>query len=75
MESKNQIRKLAKLLITFKSHLTIFVVVNMILWAIWLVKDGSDINSLLLYISISWSVILMIHYLVAYEIIKFRKNI
>jgi len=74
MESKNQIRKLAKLLITFKSHLTIFVVVNMILWAIWLVKDGSDINSLLLYISISWSVILMIHYLVAYEIIKFRKN-
>jgi hypothetical protein len=74
MESKSQIRKLAKLLMSFKSHLTIFIIGNMLLWAIWLLNNSFDFNSLPLYISVTWSVILMIHYLVAYEIFKLKKN-
>jgi hypothetical protein len=74
MESKSQIKKLARLLMTFKSHLTIFIVGNMILWGIWLIDNDFDFNSWPMYISISWSVILVIHYLVAYEIFKLKKN-
>jgi hypothetical protein len=74
MESKSQIRKLVKWVTTFKSHLTIFIVVNMVLWAIWLLNNAFDFNSLPLYISVIWSVILVIHYLVAYEKIKLTKN-
>jgi hypothetical protein len=74
MESKSQIRKLVKWVTTFKSHLTIFIVANMVLWAIWLLNNAFDFNSLPLYISVIWSVILVIHYLVAYEKIKLTKN-
>jgi hypothetical protein len=40
----------------------------------WLLTGTSDFNSLFLYISIIWSVILAMHYLVAYEILKTNKK-
>jgi len=74
MESKNQIRKRAKLFVNFKSHLTIFIIVNIILWTIWLITDGTNLNSWQLYISISWAVILTVHFLITYEVFQLKKK-
>ena len=74
MNKKSQIQKLVKLFIAFKTHLTVFVAVNAVLWIAWLLKGTTDFNSSLLYISIIWSVILVVHYLVAYEIFQTNKK-
>ena len=74
MKTKNQIQKLAKLFIAFKTHLTVFVLVNAILWIGLLLKGTVDLNSSLLYISIAWAVILLAHWLVAYEIFQTNKK-
>ena len=74
MATNNQLSKLVRLFTTFKSHLTIFIIANVMLWAIWFLTDGTNINSFPLYISVSWFVILAIHYLVAYEKIQAQKK-
>lgn len=74
METRSQLSRLVKLFTTFKSHLTIFIVVNVVLWAIWLLGSRRDLNSFLIYISLIWFAILAIHYIVAYEIFNVKKN-
>jgi purine-cytosine permease-like protein len=71
-ESTNQLQKLVKLFTTFKTHLSIFIIANAVLWAVWLLTDTTSIYSVPLYISFAWSVILLVHYFIAYR--KFRKN-
>jgi len=74
MKTKDQIQKLAKLLVNFRKHLAIFVTVNAILWIAWLLKGSDDFNSILIYISVTWSAILIIHYFIAYEIFNTTKK-
>jgi hypothetical protein len=74
MKTKSQVQKLFKLLTAFKTHLTIFLIVNSILWLIWMLRGTVDFNSLLLYITIIWSAILVVHYAVAYEIFQTNKK-
>ena len=74
MESKNQISKLARLFVNFKSHLTIFIIINLLIWSFWLITDGSNLNSWPLYISVGWAIILAIHFLIAYEVFQLKKK-
>jgi lysylphosphatidylglycerol synthetase-like protein (DUF2156 family) len=72
MITKNQIQKLVKLFTTFSAHLSIFLIVNAVLWAVWLLilNRPFDFTSWPLYVSSSWLAILVIHFLVTYY--KFR---
>jgi 2TM domain len=72
METKTHLRKLLKLFFNFEIHLTLFIIVNSVLWMIFLLSNQAGFDSLPLYISIVWFVVLIIHWLVAYE--KFRIN-
>jgi hypothetical protein len=74
MKTKNTVQKLFKLLTAFKTHLTIFIIVNSVLWLIWMLRGTTDFNSMLLYITITWSAILTVHYAIAYEIFQTSKK-
>jgi hypothetical protein len=74
MEPKNEIKKQAKSFVTFKSHLTFFILANIVIWTLWLINDGTDLNSWPLYISIGWAVILAIHFIFAYELFQPKKK-
>jgi hypothetical protein len=72
METKSHLRKLVKLFFSFEIHLTLFILVNSVLWMFFLLSNKANFDSLLLYISLIWSAVLIVHCLVAYE--KFRVN-
>jgi 2TM domain len=74
METKNQLRKMVRSYLSFETHLTMFIVVNSVLWMVFLLGNPVKIDALPIYISIGWSVILMIHCLVAYEKMRAHKK-
>lgn len=74
MESKTQLRKMLRSFFSFETHLTLFIIVNSVLWMVFLLGNPVDLNSLPIYISVIWSVILVIHCLVAYEKLRIHKK-
>jgi 2TM domain len=72
METKSHLRRLVKMFFSFEIHLTLFIIVNSVLWMVFLLTNQGNFDSLLLYISLIWSAVLIVHCLVAYE--KFRIN-
>jgi len=62
--------------VIFKIHLTIFLVLNLIIWALWftlfnaVVTDPYISNSILkafLCVTLVWLLIVILHYLIAYK--------
>jgi hypothetical protein len=74
METKNHLRKLLKLFFNFEVHFTLFIIVNSVLWMIFLFSNKAGFDTLPLYISISWLAVLVIHWLIAYEKLRINKK-
>lgn len=76
MLTKNQARKLVKLFTTFNTHLSIFILVNAVLWGAWLfvLNRTFDFKSWPLYFSVGWLIILAVHLLVTYTEFRIKKN-
>jgi|CXWL01.1.fsa_nt_gi hypothetical protein len=64
-KSTNQMWHLVRVFSGFKSHLSIFIVVNGLLWVIWLFVGGIAVHPWPLYPSGIWGVVLLIHYFAA----------
>lgn len=67
----NQMGRLVRVFTVFKTHASIFIVVVGLLWCIWLFGDKSEFLPWPLYPSFIWSIILLVHYIVASGV--FRK--
>jgi 2TM domain len=74
MEPKSQLRKLLRTFFSFETHLTLFILINSVLWIVFLMGNPADMNTLPVYISVIWTLILIIHCLVAYEKMKVHKK-
>lgn len=66
--------KKASLRVGFKIHLSIFFLANLMLWVIWyfIFRGGEDPTSAkafnaVLFVSIVWFIIIIAHYLIAYQ--------
>jgi hypothetical protein len=74
MKSEYEARKWIRLFASFKSHLTVFIIANVILWVIWLAGRSFNFNSFPVYISLVWLAILVIHCIIVYKVFKIKKT-
>jgi len=65
MKKDNQLLRLVRVFTVFKTHSSIFIVVMALLWLIWLFGNRAEIMPWPVYPTFIWSVILLIHYLIA----------
>lgn len=65
VKKDNQLLRLVRVFTVFKTHVSIFIVVMALLWLIWLFGDRTKILPWPVYPSFIWSVILLVHYMVA----------
>ncbi len=75
-EEEAQMINVSKKRVIFKIHLTVFVVLNLIIWALWftlfnaVVTDAyisSAILKAFLCVTLVWLLIVFLHYLIAYK--------
>lgn len=75
-EEENQMKSVAVGRVSFKIHLTVFVVVNLVLWCLWftifnaIVTDETIADAILktsVCITVVWFLIVLVHYLIVYR--------
>ncbi len=75
-EEEKQMRSVAVGRVSFKIHLTVFVVVNLVLWCLWftifnaIVTDETISDAILkisVCITVVWLLIVLVHYLIVYR--------
>ena len=76
VEEEAKMQNVAKRRVHFKVHLTIFLVINLIIWALWftlfdaIVTDPyitSAIQKAFICVTLVWLLILILHYFIAYK--------
>lgn len=75
-EEENQMKSVAVGRVSFKIHLTVFVVVNLVLWCLWftifnaIVTNETIADAILktsVCITVVWFLIVLVHYLIVYR--------
>ncbi len=75
-EEEKQMRSVAVGRVSFKIHLTVFVVVNLVLWCLWftifnaIVTNETIADAILktsVCITVVWFLIVLVHYLIVYR--------
>ena len=75
-EEEKQMRSVAVGRVSFKIHLTVFVVVNLVLWCLWftifnaIVTNENIADAILktsVCITVVWLLIVLLHYLIVYR--------
>lgn len=75
MEEEVQMRKVAPTRVAFRIHLTIFIIVNLIMWALWftlfsaIVTDegiSSAILKVFVSVTVVWFLVVVLHALIAF---------
>lgn len=75
-EEENQMKSVAVGRVSFKIHLTVFVVVNLVLWCLWftifnaIVTNKTIADAILktsVCITVVWFLIVLVHYLIVYR--------
>lgn len=75
-EEENQMKSVAVGRVSFKIHLTVFVVVNLVLWCLWftifnaIVTKETIADAILktsVCITVVWFLIVLVHYLIVYR--------
>jgi len=75
IEDEVQMRKVAPMRIAFRVHLTIFVLVNLIMWALWFtlfsaivtdVNISSAILKVFVCVTVVWFLVVIFHYLISF---------
>ncbi len=75
-EEEKQMRSVAVGRVSFKIHLTVFVIVNLVLWCLWftifnaIVTNETIADAILktsVCITVVWFLILLVHYMIVYR--------
>lgn len=75
LEEEVQMRKVAPMRVAFRIHLTIFIIVNLIMWALWftlfsaIVTDeaiSSAILKVFVSVTVVWFLVVILHALIAF---------
>jgi len=65
MIKDNQLLRLGRVFTVFKTHASIFITTMALLWLIWLFGSRAEIIPWPVYPAFIWSIILLIHYIIA----------
>lgn len=57
--------------VAFKSHVFLYILINLLLWVVWAfifrTKDDTTFFTCILFVTIVWFIILMVHYIIVYR--------
>ena len=74
MKHPAKLKKQMNLFMGFNLHLILYLVMNMLIWMVWLSKGGAvRLDIWPVYLGLGWGIALLIHYTRAYRIFQ-RKN-